>query len=91
MRNYGVPRRAWERLQRTVTIGRWPARVAVRMGTRLDVALEHHEIIVAGPLGRAGRLRIGFVSPLALTRPLAHGAIVDARVSLVSGTGAGMR
>jgi hypothetical protein len=32
------------------------------MGAGLDVALEHHEITVAGPLGRAGRLRIGFAS-----------------------------
>ncbi|MGH7516770.1 MAG: metallophosphoesterase [Gemmatimonadales bacterium] len=40
----------------------WPARLAVRLGAPLDVAVEDHEVAVPEPLGDAAVLRVAFAA-----------------------------
>ncbi len=55
-------RKIWHLAERTLTAGRWPARLATWLGASDRIALEEEEVNADAPLGTARALRIAFAS-----------------------------
>jgi predicted MPP superfamily phosphohydrolase len=60
--HYSDWRRLWHGLERALTLGGWPARLAVTLGTSVEVDVEQHDVQVAASLGEAETLRMAFAS-----------------------------
>jgi len=60
--HYRSWRKTWHNVERALTFGRWPAKLAVGLGAPVGVAIEHHEVEVASALGDAETLRIAFAA-----------------------------
>jgi len=62
IRNYGAWHRLSDRVQRILTPGDWPARLAVALGAPTAVQVERHAVTLSQSLGRASELRVGFAA-----------------------------
>ena len=62
IRNYGAWHRLADQVQRVLTPGDWPARLAVALGATTTVRTERYDVTLGEPLGHASELRLGFAA-----------------------------